>query len=951
MSSHSWLITAMVALCATAIYAGKLSTPLTEDPIFNKIISTTEDSKMNASIKKFLPDPKIPMADDPRFNKMLPQSHFDRIEKAAAEQLNNPTFEKSKKVVEIKENTIDKNIKSTTVADEEYDGDYEYDYNNDDTEDEDIVTITPKSVSTTTKSSKISKPSTARPAPVVSEETKASTSNPKRKFINDDDIDLEGDDDDTDSEEDEDDDDDDADDEDDDPIITNEPIVCPRDCICIRNMNGFMVATCSRLDAGIQNFSSGITDLEVVNVSPKYPIVLGARFFKTVGLEHVSTIKIVNSFIDNIHPKAFEGLKELYSVNLTNSGITVLHPDTFAENTKLRLLFLDSNDLSHMQKDIAPFNSYMLKAPSVEELSLSRCNLKKLLPTAFNRLESIVFINLANNDLQSLPANLFDKVTNIEELDLSYNKISTLPKNIFNNTSLAILSLKYNQIESKLDFATPEIQKLDLSHNNISSVSSSMFNKLTGLTTLILKGNGIKKIHQTSFFPLKNLRQIDLSYNDLEQVSATLFLVNKELDVIRLNDNYRLKSLPLEGFACESGKFNVYLFDLQNCDISELGDDTFKNMPRMTSLNLAWNNIETLTKEFFKSMTKLIELNLSNNVISELDNLTFLNNRNLKKLNLAGNQMQKISPRMFLPLKDLTELDLSSCDLVEIWSEPMSSNLPVSTVLKNLKLLNVSNNNIVHARHSHFSSMEKLEVLDLSNNHLHCDDGFSNLIQWLKDRKIKAGNLHAGFNAELTDNGQAADSTSSNTLGWDAFATNVCSQNHPPAPVSKTTKTEEYTDVSATNDGDNMYDIDSTEANKDNESIVDDDLDSNEDDDDDYDDDGEIEIKSGTELRDQDRIIAEEIDERIIDGEDESRGAKLMAMAYEAVPFLLILVAILTTLVLITRIVSLLMHRRGERYRQALLASKNSIIYQKLSEEIHAPQTPKFHRYAPINQV
>lgn len=106
-------------------------------------------------------------------------------------------------------------------------------------------------------------------------------------------------------------------------------------------------------------------------------------------------------------------------------------------------------------------------------------------------------------------------------------------------------------------------------------------------------------------------------------------------------------------------------------------------------------------------------------------------------MNLAGNPLQKMSPRIFLPLKELTELDLSSCDLVEIWSEPMSANLPISTILKNLKLLNVSNNNIVHARHSHFSSMEKLEVLDLSNNHLHCDDGFKNLIQWLKEHKVK----------------------------------------------------------------------------------------------------------------------------------------------------------------------------------------------------------------------
>lgn len=387
----------------------------------------------------------------------------------------------------------------------------------------------------------------------------------------------------------------------------------------------------NRLDAGIQQFSSNITDLEVVNVSPQYPIVIGASFFKNVGLSHVSTIKIVNSFIENINPKAFEGLNDLFSVNLTNSGITLLHPDTFAENKKLRLLTLDGNDLSQMQQNVLPFTQYMLKAPSVEELSLSGCNLKKLLPTAFSRLPYADFINLAGNDLQSLPEKLFENVP-IEEVDLSSNNITNLPKNIFKGTPLAILNLKYNKIDSQLDFATPQIEKLDLSFNNITDIPSTMFNKMTGLISLILKGNTIKKIHLTAFFPLKNLRQIDLSFNDLEQVSSLLFLGNKELDVIRLNDNNRLKSLPLEGFACEAGKFNVYLFDLSNCDVSELGDDTFKNMPRITTLNLAWNNIETLTKEFFRKMSKLVELNLSNNVITELDNLAFLYNRKLKKV-------------------------------------------------------------------------------------------------------------------------------------------------------------------------------------------------------------------------------------------------------------------------------------------------------------------------------
>lgn len=407
---------------------------------------------------------------------------------------------------------------------------------------------------------------------------------------------------------------------------------CPRDCICSQRANNYLVASCSRLDAGIQKFTPDITDLEVIDVPQQYPIVLSAGIFKAMGLEHVSSIKIVNSFIENVHKQAFEGLDELYSVNLKNSGINFIHPDTFAENKKLRILTLAGNVLSAMQQNASPFSEYMLNAPSVEELDLSSCNLNKLLPTAFNRLDNVVFINLATNELQELPPTLFKSIDTIEELDLSSNNITVLPKNIFNGTSLAILNLKYNNIESKLDFGTDEIQKLDLSFNKIVSVSNSMFETMPGLTSLILKGNSIKKIQQTAFYGLKNLRQIDLSFNDLEQISSQIFLRNRELDIIRLNDNNRLTKLPLDGFESETGTLNVFFFDASNCDISELGDNTFANMPKLSTLNLAWNNIEQLTKEFFRPLTKLVELNLNNNLIPDFDDLVFVNNRNLKKV-------------------------------------------------------------------------------------------------------------------------------------------------------------------------------------------------------------------------------------------------------------------------------------------------------------------------------
>lgn len=756
--------------------------------------------------------------------------------------------------------------------------------------------------------------------------------------------------------------DEDDEDEDDDYTLEEQVHLCPRDCICERNMHAYLVATCRRLDIDTQKFSPSITDLQVLDVGPKYPIVLSAEFFKQIGLSHVISIKISNCTIEYISPTAFAGLDDLYSVNLTNSGIDMLHPDTFANNTKLRLLTLSGNDLSAMQSVNfnTPYTDYMLKAPSIEELDISRCNLQALQPTAFNELKNIIYINLADNKLQTLPEGIFNKVETIEELDLSSNNIAELPKNIFNKTSLAILHLKYNQISNNLDFVTADLQKLDLSHCQIRNINGQMFKNMEGLTNLILKGNRIKKINQIAFTSLKSLRQIDLSQNFLDQISALTFLGNKDLDIIKLNDNPRLKQLPAEGFQSSYGTFSTYFLDVSNCDISELADNTFKTMPQLTRLNLAWNNLATIGPKVLSHLDKLMELDLSNNLITMLGDDTFYHNRNLNKLNLSGNQLTFLQTKLLLPLEYLNHLDVSDSDLRSVW-ENSAVNTKRAKILPNLKLLNLSYNEIPVIYISDLEPLTSLRVLDVKNTSLKCNAQFQSLIKWLGEvRKVSLGDsnkeqrTHAELTASITDN-------SAPLVEWSQFALDICqtTKNGVSSPVvikdSDLDLDEEDEDDIEEDESEDDEDY-SEEQNGKNVRVVDSktELDQyyDEDEVDDEEEETENMIDAANDINAYADIILKGRPDEPLEEEVVILDRNFLVQISSLwVPIFIIALGILVTIIAATKLYALMMRKRGERYRQALLASKNSIVYQRLSEDIAAPKTPKVHRYAPIQQV
>lgn len=412
------------------------------------------------------------------------------------------------------------------------------------------------------------------------------------------------------------------------------------------------------------------------------------------------------------------------------------------------------------------------QSSSIEELDFSRNNLMELNPTAFSQLKNIIYINLSKNNLQKLPEKVFSSVGTIEELDLSYNSLSELPSMIFNGTALSILHLKYNAFTGDLHFGIKDLQQLDLSYNSITHVHHSMFDRMPGLTNLNLKGNGITKIQADSMLMLKSLRHIDLSFNELDQVSSMLFFKNSELDVIRLNDNPRLSQLPTDGFLNSNGIFTVYYLDISNCAVGALGHKTFSTMPHLTTLKLAWNNINNLPRETFANLTKLIDLDLSNNLIVKLDDLIFEKNDELTKLNLAGNPITRLSVRLFAPLHQLRSLDVNDCELTSLLVDKQLEK--DSKFFDTLRSFNASGNRIKRISTDDVKRFKNLRSLDITNNPLKCDDDFQQFIGYVSVETHTMPKKMPVL-ANLEDDASIIEIMSQ--AGWTQLAEEVCKHN------------------------------------------------------------------------------------------------------------------------------------------------------------------------------
>lgn len=422
----------------------------------------------------------------------------------------------------------------------------------------------------------------------------------------------------------------------------------------------------------------------------------------------MKTLNLSGNVIDLIDGGAFHGLWNLTVLDLSNNRIRALtNYDVFTNLNSLKTLQLSNNFLKQI-----PSMALRTVQQSLNTLYLGSNGIRELKLDDFAELSALEFLDLSRNRIAELPPTVFSRLSRLEELIIDVNLVRKMEESMFeglqnlkrlrmnDNTILGIptraltaipslqsLAIGYNRVAAiSLDLLQPirNLHELILDFNLVREIPNGSFRNFSSLQRLSLRGNQISSISQTTFSGLEtSLRILDLSANLLEQYPTFERLT--KIEDLNLSEN-DIISLPENAFEALP---SVTKFNLHNNYLTDLPPGTFGSISNILRyLYLSDNNIKVISRGVFDNLEVLETLDLSQNELQEIEEV-FRNLSRLQQLNLAHNKISTVRQKSFQDMAELRLLNLSH------------------------NLLSVFDGGIFHSSHN------KLEIIDLSHNHIH----------------------------------------------------------------------------------------------------------------------------------------------------------------------------------------------------------------------------------------
>ncbi|XP_048354470.1 leucine-rich repeat and immunoglobulin-like domain-containing nogo receptor-interacting protein 3 [Sphaerodactylus townsendi] len=326
-------------------------------------------------------------------------------------------------------------------------------------------------------------------------------------------------------------------------------------------------------------------------------------------------------------------------------------------------------------------------------------------------------------------------VPQIKSVICHRKRLTSIPEGI--PTETKILELNKNRIRclNSGDLAPyPLLEELDFSENIITNVEPGAFSNLLNLQTLRLRGNQLKLIPLGVFSKLSNLTLLDISENKLVILLDYVFQDLRNLKTLEVGDNdlvyisrkafsglVSLQQLTIEkcnltGISAESLSRlqNLEVLRLRHLSVASIDDQNFKKLYNLWQLEVEnWPLLEDISPNGFQGLN-LTSLSITYTNITVVPTAALRNLVHLMYLNLSYNPISTVPKGAFKDLFRLRELHMVGALLVLVEPQALFG-------LRQIRLVNLSNNFLSTLEESTFHSVNTLETLRVDRNPLVCD--------------------------------------------------------------------------------------------------------------------------------------------------------------------------------------------------------------------------------------
>ncbi|KAI3896955.1 hypothetical protein MKX03_026714 [Papaver bracteatum] len=268
------------------------------------------------------------------------------------------------------------------------------------------------------------------------------------------------------------------------------------------NYNGDICSIQSSLQLGLVCEGNSVTELKIMGESLANKVSNFDGF--AIANQTLSSEFSVDAFFTTL-----SRLNNLRTLSLISLGIWGPLPDKIHRLYSLEFLDLSANFL---YGSVPPKISTMGK---LQVLTLDGNYFNETVPDWFDSLSNLTILSLKGNQLKGPFPSSLGKIKTLTDLGLCRNNITGKLPDLGGLTSLHVLDLRENQMDSKLPVLPEGLVTVLLSKNSFDSEIPQQYGELNQLQHLDLSSNFLRGTPPSSLFSLPNVSFLNLASNTL----------------------------------------------------------------------------------------------------------------------------------------------------------------------------------------------------------------------------------------------------------------------------------------------------------------------------------------------------------------------------------------------------------------------------------------------------